>query len=225
MRVKNRGAQMKKTNFWKDNGLTLTMFGLFLFSIIGQFFTGFVTFNDDMAQHAQKRIGIGEYFISGHFVESVMENWESEFLQMGLYVILSVMLYQRGSSESNPAPDEHRHERKHKRRYFAGRPVLRKLYENSLSIALLSLFAFSFLFHSLGGWKQENLQRTISPVPQPPLSWPQFVGSSEFWFQSFQNWQSEFLSVGVLVILSVFLRQKGSAQSKPVDMPHWRTTA
>jgi hypothetical protein len=166
---------------------------------------------------------MAEYAQSGHFIEATFENWESEFLQMGLYVVLTAALYQKGSAESNPLPEDPQRKQKFPKRYFVGRPVLRRLYENSLSLALFTLFLFSFALHLYGGWREENLRRAISPLHSAPQSLLEFFGSSDFWFQSFQNWQSEFLSVAAIVYLSIYLRQKGSSQSKPVDAPHHLT--
>jgi len=210
----------------RDHSLTLALSALFLASITGQFFTGLKSHNDDLKQHKQPELTATEYATSGHFIEATFENWESEFLQMGLYVVLTATLYERGSAESNPLPDEPQtedDEKKFPKRYFVNHPIARHIYENSLSAALFLLFALSFSLHLYGGWREENLKRMISPEHAPPQSIGAFLGSSDFWFQSFQNWQSEFLSVAAIVYLSVYLRQKGSSQSKPVDAPHLQT--
>jgi len=212
-----------KTSFLKDNGLTIAVLALFLFSWIGQLFAGWHSHNNELETHGQATIPLLEYVVSGHFLESTFENWESEFLQMMIFVVLSSFLYQRGSSESNPLPDEHSEKSHYKKKYFVNHPLLRKLYESSLSLALLVLFLFSFLGHWWAGLIDDNVKRSLAPQPQPPQSAWEFLSSSEFWFQSFQNWQSEFLSIGVITYLSIYLRQKGSAQSKPVDAPHTKT--
>lgn len=209
---------MKK--WLRDHGLLLALSALFVASLFGQFVTGYHSHNDELKSNHQPPISIAEYATSGHFIEATFENWESEFLQMGLYVVLTAALYQRGSAESNPLPDEPQDEKKFPKRYFKNNRLARKLYENSLSLVLFFLFAMSFCLHFYGGWREENLKRMISPEHAPPQSMTEFLGSSDFWFQSFQNWQSEFLSVAALVWLSIYLRQKGSAQSKPVDAPH-----
>ena len=212
---------MKK--WFKHHGLTIILVALFLASWTGQFIAGMAAHNEELAQHNRPQVAAGEYIRSGHFLESTFENWESEFLQMAVFVLLTVAVYQKGSSESKPLPGESQKEEKFPRRYFKDRPLLRKLYENSLSVALILLFLISFAGHLYGGWKEENLKRAIATNPQPPASLAEFLRSADFWFQSFQNWQSEFLSIAVLVVLTIFLRQKDSAQSKPVDAPHWRT--
>jgi hypothetical protein len=207
----------------RDHGLVLALSVLFLASITGQFITGFESHNDELKTHEQPELTMLEYVRSGHFIEATFENWESEFLQMGIYVVLTASLYQRGSAESNPLPDEPHDEKKFPRRYFVHHPVLRHLYESSLSLMLMLLFLLSFALHLYGGWREENLKRAISQAHLPPQSIAAFLGSSDFWFQSFQNWQSEFLSVGAIVYLSIYLRQKGSSQSKDVDAPHMKT--
>jgi hypothetical protein len=141
---------------------------------------------------------------------------------MSVFVILTTFLYQQGSSESNPLPEERSHKSKAKPRYFVHRPFLRRIYENSLSLALFFLFASTFLGHFFSGLKEENTRRAIE-AGLPPLSTAEFLTDATFWFQSLQNWQSEFLSIGVIVVLSIFLRQKNSSQSKEVDSPHSQT--
>ena len=173
-------------------------------------------------------MGLVEYLGEGHFIEATFENWESEFLQMGAYVLLTAYLMQRGSSESKPEPDTDRPDD------YAGNakpnspwPVRAgglalALYRNSLSIALLGLFVLSFVIHLLGGTAEYNEQQALESGA-PPISALTFLGTSDFWFQSMQNWQSEFLAVGALITLSIVLRQHGSPQSKPVVKSHAHT--
>jgi hypothetical protein len=221
MRLAAGGASLRR--FLRVNGLSIALLALFFLSWCGQFFAGFHSFNSDLLEHGRSQITMPSYFFSSHFWESTFENWESEFLQMAFFVVLTAFLYQRGSSESNPLPEERAEKKTYKRKYFVGRPFARKIYENSLSLALFLLFLISFVGHLLSGVKEENLYRSMVPVPQPPLSVGGFLRDSKFWFQSWQNWQSEFLSVAIIVILSIFLRQKGSSQSKEVDEPHLHT--
>ncbi|MCA1622938.1 MAG: hypothetical protein LC778_03925 [Acidobacteria bacterium] len=163
--------------FFKNNGLSIVLFTLFFFSLVGQYFTGYKEYNEENQQHRKPTVSHMEYFGEGHFIEAVFENWESEFLQMGMYV---------------------------------------KLYQNSLSIALFTLFALSFIMHAVGGAKVYN-QDQAEHGETEKVTTVQYIGTSRFWFESFQNWQSEFLSIGMMVVLSIFLRQKGSPESKPVD--------
>ena len=214
--------------FFRNNGLSIVMFLLFSFSLVGQSITGFMEYNDDQESHNGSEISFPSYLLSGHFVEAVFENWESEFLQMGSYVILTVFLFQKGSSESKDPDkeekvDEDPREAKNK---DAPGPVRKgglalKLYENSLTITLFLLFLISFLLHAIGGhdaYNNEQMEHggeTVSVIG--------YLATSRFWFESFQNWQSEFMSVGALIVLSIFLRQRGSPESKPVASPHSET--
>ena len=216
-------AETGMTKILKNNGLSLTLLGLFLACWGGQFATGYRTHNQDLLTHHRPPLTRFEYLQSGMFWEATFENWESEFLQMAIYTVFTAFLYQRGSSESNPLPDEGGGTKKCPKRYFRDRPLLRKLYENSLSLALFALFLMSFVGHLVSGHYAENLERAIAPRPLAPQSTAEFLRDSQFWFQSLQNWQSEFFSVAVMVVLTVFLRQKGSAQSKEVDAPHLKT--
>lgn len=204
------------------------MFGLFLLCWGGQILTGLHSRNEDRREHGQQAQSLGMYLSSGAFVEATFENWESEFLQMGAFVLLSVYFKQKGSGESKKLSGENEVDqdpRKHIRPDSPG-PVHRgglalKLYSHSLSLALFGLFFFSFAMHALGGVRLYN-EEQLQHGQQAVTLW-KYVTGSQFWFESFQNWQSEFLSVGVLVVLSIFLRQKGSPESKPVHTPHRET--
>jgi hypothetical protein len=213
----------------RDNSLSLVMFGLFALFLVGQSITGSAVYNDDQREHGEAAISYAEYLRTGHFVEATFENWESEYLQMGAYVLFTVFLFQRGSSESKDpdkeeAVDEDPRQAENRQDVpwpvRQGGPVL-KVYEYSLSIALLLLFIFSFVLHAIGG-AREYSQEQIAHGGQA-VSTADFLRTSEFWFQSFQNWQSEFLAVFSIVALSVFLRQRGSPESKPVASPHAET--
>jgi Domain of unknown function (DUF6766) len=165
------------------------------------------------------------YVTSGHFVEATFENWESEFLQMGAYVVLTALLVQRGSSESRSpsarkSPEEATDRRRGRGRADSGGWRL-ALYEHSLGIAFGVLFAASFALHALGGAKEFSAEQVAHGGH--PVGVLTFMTTSEFWFQSFQNWQSEFFAVGTLVVLTIFLRERGSPESKPVSAPSDRT--
>ena len=215
--------------FLRDHGLSLVMFGFFALFLFGQSITGSAVYNDDQREHGEAAISYPEYLRTGHFVEATFENWESEYLQMGAYVLFTVFLFQRGSSESKD-PDKEEAVDEDPRQAENGQDVpwpvrqgglVLKVYEYSLSIALLLLFLFSFLLHAIGG-AREYSQEQIAHGGQA-VSTAEFLRTSEFWFQSFQNWQSEFLAVFSIVVLSVFLRQRGSPESKPVAAPHAET--
>jgi hypothetical protein len=197
--------------------------GFFLFTMVGQTLTGFRQYSEGQRDHGQPAIGMGEYLKSGHFWEATAENWESEFLQMAMFVVLTAFLYQKGSAESKDPDDEHdpvdEDPRLRKNDPAAPWPVRRGgivlwLYSNSLSIAFALLFLASFTVHGVKGAEEYNDDRREHG--QPPVTATQYMTSSRFWFESFQNWQSEFLSLWAMVVFTIYLRQKGSAESKPV---------
>jgi hypothetical protein len=216
---------MKK--IWHNNSLSIAFIILFLLSLSGQVFTGFKEHNKEREEEGQPAIVLSSYLGSGHFLQATFENWESEFLQMALFVVLTVSLYQKGSSESKKFEEEEDVDREPS----ASRPgapwPVRKggwilaLYKRSLSIVLTLLFLVSFVLHLYGSLKDENEKLMLKGLPEETMS--DHIASSRFWFESFQNWQSEFLSVFSIVVLSVFLRQYGSPQSKPVDAPDSET--
>lgn len=213
----------------RENGLSIVLFGLFAFAIVGQSLTGYTEHNSDRQEHGQAQLTFGEYLRSGHFVEAVFENWESEFLQMGMYVLLTAYLYQKGSPESKKLDEEEAVDKdpaKERSKKNAPWPVKRgglilKLYQNSLCLALLLLFLASFALHAAGGAREYSREESLHGGEA--VTTLQYIGTARFWHESFQNWQSEFLSVGVLIVLSIYLRQKGSPESKPVDAPHSQT--
>ena len=214
----------------RENGLSLVLLTLFLLTwAVGQVLVGHRTFNQDQVDHGQRAVAVGEYLTSAHFLEATAENWESEFLQMGVYVALTIFLFQKGSSESKPLEGKQpvdrdpRHSR-HKR--DAPWPVRRggwvlALYTHSLTLAFLLLFAISFAIHAVSGCALYNEER--SQHGEAAVSCADYLRSSRFWFESLQNWQSEFLAILSMVVLSIFLRQRGSPESKPVDAPHRET--
>ena len=210
----------------RDNGLSLTLGGLFLLCFLGHSLTGYYAYNAEQHAHQHPPVRYGAYLTSGHFWGTVFENWESEFVQMAAYVVLTVFLVQRGSAESKDpeSPDAVDEDpRRHQHDPHAPGPVRRgglalTLYAHSLSLALGLLFLLSFLGHAASGTQHYNeAQRAHG---QPPVSVLQYAGTSRFWFESFQNWQSEFLAVGALVVLSIWLREQGSPESKPVHSAH-----
>ncbi|MBT2514928.1 DUF6766 family protein [Arthrobacter sp. ISL-30] len=216
----------------KDHGLMLANAGLFIVFLGGMIFSGASHYSEEQQSHGQPPTGLGDFLTSGQFYEATFENWESEFLQMALYVLLTVFLFQRGSSESKPvdkdAPQDE-DPREAKIKDSTPWPVKRgglvlKLYEHSLSLALVFLFLASFVGHAIGGTSAYNEEQLSHGQPETLSVW-QYMGSSQFWFESFQNWQSEFLAVAVLVGLSVYLRERGSPESKPVAEPHYETGA
>ena len=215
--------------FLRDNSLSLVTFALFVIFLVGQSVSGLQVYNQEQSEHGERPVSYPDYLASGHFFEATFENWESEFLQMGAYVLFTVFLFQRGSAESKdpdqPEPVD-QDPRQAKQQADAPWPVrvggaALVLYEHSLAIALMLLFLLSFWLHAVSG-AREYSEEQVAHNGQA-VSTLEFLGTSEFWFQSFQNWQSEFLAVGALVVLSIFLRQRGSPESKPVAAPHLET--
>jgi hypothetical protein len=213
--------------FIRNNGLSLVFFLLFVLTLGGQFLSGYAEHNKQRKEEGQAALTVGSYISSGHFIQATFENWESEFLQMALFVVLTISLRQKGSSESKKCEGKEEVDREPSaKRKDAPWPVRKgglilKFYKNSLTIALAVLFILSFILHFFGSLKNENEDLALKGLP--PETADHYLTASRFWFESFQNWQSEFLSVFAIVILSVFLRQKGSPQSKPVDAPDYET--
>lgn len=210
----------------RDNGLSITVLLLFLIFWSGQLISGWKDQNSESTLKNQPTTSLREYIFSAHFAEATFENWESEFLQTGAYVLLTSFLFQRGSAESKDPDGKPGTAGGNKLEPNSPRPVLAggwklAFYKNSLSIVLLSLFALSFAGHALGGWREYCHE--LAQDGHQPVSFSEFLGSAHFWFQSLQNWQSEFLAVGTLVVLSIWLRQEGSPESKPLTAPHSQT--
>jgi uncharacterized protein DUF6766 len=227
-----RNEQHQFSDLLRNNGLLLTCLALFGVFFVGMTLSGAATYNQEQLAHgSSEQISVLRYVTTGHFVEANFENWESEFLQMGMYVVLTAFLYQKGSSESKPlgkrAPQD-ADPRDTAPSPRAPWPVKRggwvlALYEHSLAIAFFVLFFASFALHAVGGaevFNQEQLEHGEATVSV----W-RYVTTSQFWFESMQNWQSEFVAVAAIVGLSIFLRQRGSPESKPVADPHSETSA
>lgn len=214
---------MSKKSFIYRNSLSIVLIILMLVCWFGQFFTGWKTENKELAEHGQSLLNLGEYFHSGHFIQATFENWESEFLQMMLYIILTVSLRQKGSSESKSLDEKEDVDKEPVAHPKAPWPVKKggiwlALYKHSLSIAFAVLFIISFILHFYGSLKDFNTEQLSKN--EPAVTALEYIGESRFWFESLQNWQSEFLAVFSIVILSIWLREKGSPESKPVDTPY-----
>jgi hypothetical protein len=221
---------------WKDNALSIVIFGLFLLFWVGHSLAGWAHHNQEQRDHGQPTIGWSAYVRTGDFLESTFENWESEFFQMACFIVLSAKLVQRGSAESKK-PEEERdpgerddHDADPAEHVQADSPkmvqrggLMLKVYSHSLGLALTALFLVSFALHAVTGVQRYN--EDAQDHGQPGITLLRYLGSSTFWFESLQNWQSEFLSVGALIVLSIFLREKGSPESKPVHVAHAETGA
>jgi hypothetical protein len=222
-------SERRGPSFWRNNSLSIVMLACFLVFLAGQAYTGWRVENEDREEHGDPPESLGNYLRSGDFVEATAENWESEFLQMAAYVMLTISLRQKGSSESKQVEGKEpvdEDPRKAKNKKDAPWPVRRGgwvlvLYENSLGLAFTLLFLVSFVLHLLGGAAAYNEDQRLHGAPA--VSAGEFLKTSQFWFEAFQNWQSEFLAVSSIVILSIFLRQRGSPESKPVAAPHSET--
>ena len=214
---------------FRENGLSIVLLSCFIAILVGQAIAGNLQHNENQIEHGKPPLSFVDYLGSPHFLEVTMENWESEFLQMFAFVVLTAFLFQKGSAESKELDKKEPVDRdpsKSRNKKEAPWPVRQggfvlKIYQNSLSLAFLLLFLISFALHAIGGageYSEEQMEHG-----QPPVSTLAYLATSRFWFESFQNWQSEFLAVAAMVILSIFLRQKGSPESKPVDSPHSET--
>lgn len=215
--------------FLRDNGLTIALLTFSVLTVGGMLLTGWGVYNEELTEHGGRQLDLLHYALSGHFLSALFENWESEFLQMSAYVMLTAILFQRGSAESKDPDEPASHDQDPSEKQHAvdaPRPVraggiARSLYSYSLGISLAILFIVSFLLHLRYSAEDANAEALMHGQPAAPLI--QHLASAQFWFESFQNWQSEFLSTAVLVVLSIFLRFKGSPESKPVAAPHSET--
>lgn len=212
----------------RNNGLTIVLLLLFAATITGQWIAGWHVALEDVLRHGQPAMTLAAYSGSPEFLSSVFENWESEFLQMAAYVVLTAMLVQRGSSESKDPDEPPRDADLAAQAMKPGVPAIlrrgrlaRALYARSLGIVLGLLFLLSFALH----WTQSAGAAGLDALEHGEAA-PTLIGylaDPQLWFESFQNWQSEFLSTAVLVVLSIFLRQRESPESKPVAAPHGQT--
>ncbi|WP_367820807.1 DUF6766 family protein [Streptomyces sp. LMG1-1-1.1] len=215
----------------RSNSLTLG-FGLaFLVVLAAQAVAGRAEFNEQLAIEGLQQVGLGDYLMSSDFAVDVTENWQSEFLQFFLYIFGTVYLLQRGSPESKElhkagteSEREQRvgdHARADSPRWAATKDWRQAVYSRSLGLVMAGFFVLSWLAQSISGAAAFNDLRLRQL--QAPVTWLSYVGSADFWNRSLQNWQSELLAVAAMAILSVYLRQRGSPESKPVGAPHAAT--
>lgn len=220
----------------RNNSLGLVAIFLFFVSLVGQVLAGRADYNQDQQDHGEPPVTLVEYLGTGHFGEATLENWESEFLQMAVFIFLTAFLVQRGSAESRKPEDDpgageepfDEDPRLHRNDPDAPWPVRHggiplALYRRSLGTVLFLLFLASFWGHAVtGAVEYSEEQGAHGGEAVGALA---YMGTSRFWFESFQNWQSEFLSVFALAVLSIWFRQQGSPESKPVHAPHEQTGA
>jgi hypothetical protein len=220
-------------HFLRDNGLSVA-FGLaFLVVLFGQAIAGQADFNNRQVAEGGPLASFGQYLTSSDFAVNVAENWQSEYLQFFLYVFATVWLVQRGSPESKPADKigtetdkdqqlgAHATERSPEWARAGGWRTA--VFSRSLGLTMGVIFLLSWLAQSIAGQSAYNAEQ-LSQLTDP-LTWLQYIGSADFWDRTLQNWQSELLAVGSMAVLSVYLRQRGSPESKPVGTPHDTTEA
>jgi hypothetical protein len=213
--------------FVKENSLSLFFLVIFLLALVGQAISGHNLYNEEQIAHGESTISFWRYLSSSNFGQAVMENWQSEYLQFALFALATVWLLQKGSPESkelDKAGTESdkdqlvgRHARKDSPRWAQVGDLRTTIYSNSLIIAMALVFFGSWFAQSVTGMTNYNQEQ--HDHGEPGLSWLGYIGSSEFWQTTFQNWQSEFLAVGSFAVLAVYLRQRGSPESKPVGAP------
>jgi hypothetical protein len=219
---------MMSRSHLRDHALSLAFLGLFVVTIVGQSIAGLAQTNEDRSDHDQSPLAYLDYVTSSEFFVDVAENWQSEFLQFALFILGTIWLVQRGSPESKePGQEGLESDEDQKVGRFAGHhaPAWAKaggargwIYANSLLLTMGAIFILSWLAQSLAGlvvFNDENTQHGTALV-----TWGEYIASPDFWSRTLQNWQSEFLAVGAMVTFTIYLRQRGSSESKPVGMPH-----
>jgi hypothetical protein len=217
--------------FLRENSLSLFFFAIFLAALAGQAIAGHILHNEEAAAHQGSQISLLRYLISSDFGNAVLENWQSEYLQFLLFMLATVWLLQRGSPESKEPGKEGVETKKDQKigpHARADSPLWArvggwrtKIYSNSLLIAMAVIFLGSWFAQSVTGWTEFNAEQ--SDHGDPTVSWIGYLGSATFWEATLQNWQSEFLAIGSFAVLAVYLRQRGSPESKPVGAPHGAT--
>jgi Domain of unknown function (DUF6766) len=212
----------------RNHGISLFFGALLLAALIGQSFAGLHQFNADAVEHQAQTYSWFRYVTSSEFGGDVLENWQSEFLQFFLYITATVWLLQRGSSESKSEDDAGLmtvqsqllggYAKQDSPKWARTTGLKRRLYENSLGLAMLFCFLGSWVGQSLNGWRAFNHEQLDHH--QATISWGDYWVNPDFWDRSLQNWQSEFLAIGTMAVFTIYLRQRGSPESKPVGAPH-----
>ncbi len=217
------------SRFLRASSLSIFFLVLFLLALVGQALAGWLQFNDQQVAQGMSEIGLGRYLVSADFAVDVTENWQSEYLQFLLYIVATVFFVQQGSPES-PAhgglgTDKEQklgeHTMKDSPAWAKAGGARTTIFSWSLTLVMATIFVVSWLAQSIGGWAAFN--ETRLQQLQDPLSWGGYVANPDFWSRTLQNWQSEFLAVGSMAVLAVYLRQRGSAERKPVGEPHYST--
>ena len=219
--------------FLFENGLSLFFGALFLGTLVGQSFAGQHSYNAEQLQHGSSPVSWPDYVLSPDFGGKVLENWQSEFLQFTLFILATVWLVQRGSNESKELDSVGLESKQKQRlegfapedgpRWAKARGFRRVVYENSLVIAMTVLFFLMWFGQSLNNWREFNAEQLEHDGPA--VSWLSYLTEPQFWDNTLQNWQSEFLAVGTMAVFTIYLRQRGSPESKPVGAPHDETAS
>jgi hypothetical protein len=214
--------------FLRENGLSLVFLAFFVLAVAGQAIAGWDEFNNDATAHSETTISLGRYLTSSSFGNALLENWQSEYLQFTLYILLTVWFVQRGSPESKEIDkaggesDEEQlvgeHARPDSPRWAKAGGLKTRLYANSLLTVMIAIWLLSWFGQSVTGWSDYNADQITHH--EPTVSWLGYLGSASFWEATLQNWQSEFLAVGSMAVFSIYLRQRGSPESKPVGAAH-----
>jgi hypothetical protein len=217
--------------FVLDNSLSLFFFFLLAATLVGQSFAGQREYNAEQVEHGGEPVSWATYVASPEFWGAVMENWQSEFLQFTLFILATVWLVQRGSNESKSPEDIGRESDQKQRigRYASpeslawarARGWRTALYENSLLLVMTAIFFATWAVQSISNWRTFNQEQREHG--EPAVSWARYLLDPDFWEKTLQNWQSEFLAVGTMAVFTIYLRQRGSPESKPVGAPHDQT--
>ena len=215
----------------RDNGLSLVFGALLLVALVGQAFTGQASYNEQASDAGLPTVSLLEYVTSSHFTVDVAENWQSEYLQFLLFILLTIFLFQKGSTESKPLDRGGRESDKDQKvgEYAqADSPAWAKvrgwrlaLFSHSLGLTMGLVFVLSWVAQLVAGRAAHNAEQIQQR--SDPLGWWDYLLAPDFWNRTLQNWQSEFLAVGSMVVLSIYLRERGSPESKPVGEPHEST--
>jgi hypothetical protein len=224
-------VKRRRDGFFRDNGLSLIFGGLFLVVLVFQAIAGHNEFNDEQRQHDAEQVGLWRYVTSARFASAVLENWQSEYLQFTLFILLTVWFLQRGSPESkemDKAGGESDEDQKVGEHAQPDSPLWARVggwrtfvYSNSLVIVMTLIWIGCWFSQAVSGWTDYNDGRLGHHLDS--IGFVKYLGSAEFWERSLQNWQSELLAVGSMAIFAVYLRQRGSPESKPVGAPHEAT--
>lgn len=213
---------------WRDNSLSLVFFAFFLAALVGQAFAGWHEYNNEAVTHGEQSIELSRYLVSSSFGNAVMENWQSEYLQFTLYILLTVWFVQRGSPESKEVDKRGTESDRDQRvgeHAGADSPAWARvrgarlwIYSNSLVLVMVAIWLGSWFAQSVTGWSDYSADQLAHDEPR--VAYLDYLGSASFWESTLQNWQSEFLAVGSMAVLAIYLRQRGSPESKPVGAPH-----